>query len=81
MLHEIVINTASSIFFPDGKSFFGNLDDMDCFVGNFKGEIVSTLKDDNGEIHDFSVKKYYDIHKTNRARLLPNESHKARKQF
>ena len=66
---EMVLNTASSVFFPDGKSCFGNLDEMNCTVGNYKGDIISTLTDENGEVHDFSVRKYYDISKTNRARL------------
>lgn len=42
---------------------------MNCMVGNYKGDIISTLTDENGEVHDFSVKKYYDISKTNKARL------------
>ena len=66
---EMVLNTALSVFFPDGKSCCGNLDEMNCTVGNYKGDIISKLTDENGEDHDFSVKKYYDISKTNKARL------------
>ena len=40
-----------------------------CTVGNYKGDIISKLTDENGEVHDFSVKKHHDISKTNKARL------------
>ena len=48
----MVLDTASSIFFPDGKSCFGNLDEMNCMAGNYKGDIISTLTDENGEVHN-----------------------------
>jgi hypothetical protein len=62
-----VKESSASLFFPNGTSYFGKLDEMELSVGNYLGDILSSLKDDAGISHAFSIQKYYEIHKTTRA--------------
>jgi hypothetical protein len=56
-------------FFPNGTSCFGKLDEIELSVGNYRGDVLSSLKDESGVSHVFSIQKYYEITKTTRARL------------
>ena len=66
---EYVKESSASLFFPNGTSNFGKLDEIELSVGNYSGDILSLLKDDSGVSHAFSIQKYYKINKTTRARL------------
>jgi hypothetical protein len=66
---EHVKESSASLFFPNGTSFFGKLDEMELSVGNYQGDVLSSLKDASGVTHAFSIQKYYEINKTTRARL------------
>ena len=66
---EHVKESSASLFFPNGTSYFGKLDEMELNVGNYRGDVLSSLKDESGVSHVFSIQKYYEINKTTRARL------------
>jgi hypothetical protein len=64
-----VKETSASLFFPNGTSCFGKLDEMELSVGNYREDVLSSLKDESDVSHVFSIQKYYEINKTTRARL------------
>jgi hypothetical protein len=43
-----VKETSASLFFPNGTSCFGKLDEMELSVGNYRGDVLSSLKDESG---------------------------------
>ena len=66
---EHVKESSASLFFPNGTSYFGKLDEMELSVGNYQGDVLSSLKDASVVTHAFSIQKYYEINKITRARL------------
>ena len=66
---EYVKESSASLFFPNGTSNFGKLDEMELSVGNYSGDILSLLKDDSGVSHAFSIQKYYETRRLHRRSL------------
>ena len=57
--HEVV-NTMTQLFFPDGRSIFGLLNDMDVEIGDFKGDLIKP---------PFCLKNYISVNKLSKTRL------------
>ena len=53
---DFLIKQASRLFFPEGKSKFGMLEDMDVELGNFAQEKIRKFKDTDG--NECSFKEY-----------------------
>lgn len=64
-----LIKIATSLFFPNGKSSFGDLDNMLLDVGNFKEESLDATMIENDVVVPFTVGKYIQQNKLSRTRL------------
>ena len=64
-----ILEEARNLFFPQGKSVYGNWMDMDCELANFKGEVKTSLTSHEGNVMDFSLQSYFELHKLTRVRL------------
>ena len=64
-----ILEEARNLFFPQGKSVYGNWMDMDCELANFKGEVKRSLTSHEGNVMDFSLQSYFELHKLTRVRL------------
>ena len=53
---DAIINVGKELFFPDGKSSFGNIDEFRFGLANFKCEEV--LEDSNELLETFTLQKY-----------------------
>ena len=61
-----ILEEARNLFFPQGKSVYGNWMDMDCELANFKGEVKTSLTSHEGNVMDFSLQSYFELHKLTR---------------
>ena len=43
--------------------------DMDCELANFKGEVKTNSTSHEGNVMDFSLQSYFELHKLTRVRL------------
>lgn len=66
---EKVMNVAKNLFFPQGASAFGKASQMQFDLGNFRNEIITSLIDEEGKEHPFSVQRYFDVNKLSKARI------------
>ncbi|KAK3754776.1 hypothetical protein QZH41_019695, partial [Actinostola sp. cb2023] len=61
-----VIEYAKKVFFPSNEDLQGN---FSFDLANFKQSKVDTLTDTDGEVHEFSVGKYFEVSKTHQINL------------
>ena len=58
-----ILEEARNLFFPQGKPVYGNWMDMDCELANFKGEVKTHSTSHEGNVMDFSLQSYFELHK------------------
>ena len=64
-----ILKEARNLFFSQGNSVYGNWMDMDCELANFKGEVKTSLTSHEGNVMDFCLQSYFELHKLTRVRL------------
>ena len=64
----MLIEEAKKLFYPNGKSSQGQVDDMICDLANFKGESIGILGDKDSN-QPFSLQNYIEMNKLTQVRL------------
>ena len=64
-----VMKAAKELFFPDGESLYGNMEDMEFDLANFKDEAIhSSIRTQKGKV-PFTLQSYIHTHKAKTVRI------------
>ena len=61
---SVILDEAKTLFFPCGKSNFGNIDKFIVNLGNYKGELIT-----GNELENFTLSEYIRTNKLSKTRL------------
>ena len=61
---SVILDEAKTLFFPCGKSNFGNIDKFIVNLGNYKGELIK-----GNEFENFTLSEYIRTNKLSKTRL------------
>ena len=61
---SVILDEVKTLFFPCGKSNFGNIDKFIVNLGNYKGELIT-----GNELENFTLSEYVRTNKLSKTRL------------
>ena len=64
-----VMKAAKELFFPDGESLYGNMEDMEFDLANFKDEAIHSSIRTQKEKVPFTLQSYIHTHKAKTVRI------------